>query len=40
LRHDGRKIPTRRIAADRLRMGDRLVIFPDRAFPPPLPVGR
>ena len=29
-----------RIAADRLRMGDRLVIFPDRAFPPPLPVGK
>lgn len=26
-----------RAAAARLRAGDRLVIFPDRAFPPPLP---
>ncbi len=26
-----------RLAADQLRAGDRLVRFPDRAFPPPLP---
>ncbi len=26
-----------RAAAERLRSGDRLVLFPDRAFPPPLP---
>jgi hypothetical protein len=26
-----------RAAAERLRAGDRLVAFPDRAFPPPLP---
>ncbi|QQR74400.1 MAG: transposase [Holophagales bacterium] len=25
------------VAADRLRNGDRLVLFPERAFPPPLP---